>query len=87
MPTAYIMNSSAKAAQRLIQGLVTMVGMVGGAAVLAVRTRYQRLPPWSTLVEPNARAASSGLVQHREVAVQPVAEAVVHVVKIGLLVR
>jgi hypothetical protein len=28
----------------------------------AVRTRYQRLPPWSTLVEPDARAPASASV-------------------------
>ena len=57
------------------------------AAVLAVSKRYQRLPPWSTLVKPDASAAASASVQRVELTPDQVAERVVHVVKTGVLVR
>ncbi len=86
MPTPYIMNSSVRAAKRLSQGLVVMVEMVVGGRV-AVSKRYQRLPPWSTLVEPNARTPASASVQRVELTPYQVAERVVHVVKARVLVR
>ena len=57
------------------------------AAVMAVSKRYQRLPPWSTLVKPDASAAASASVQRVELTPDQVAERVVHVVKTGVLVR
>ena len=57
------------------------------AAVLAVSKRYQRPPPWSTLVEPNASAAASASVQRVKLAPHQVSERVVHVIEPSVLVR
>ncbi len=57
------------------------------AAVLAVSKRYQRLPPWSTLVKPDASAAASASVQRVELAPHQIPERVVHVIEPRVLVR
>ncbi len=58
-----------------------------GSASAAVSTRYHLAPPWSTLVEPDACAASSASVQRVELTPHQVPERVIHVVKPSVLVR
>ena len=50
-------------------------------------TRYHRLPPWSTLVEPDPGATASASVQRVELTPHQVPKRVIHVVKAGVLVR
>jgi hypothetical protein len=76
------------------QGSAAVDPRIGGhgwdgrwAAVLAVSKRYQRLPPWSTLVKPDASAAASASVQRVELTPNQVAERVVHVIEPRVLVR